>query len=86
MTTKAVERQAEAIGADIAQEEQAKAARSVQLELPEILGPAVPVLYIEMDGTQVPGRGDTRQSVRLRHFLRTRSASSAGIHRSFTFS
>lgn len=54
VTAKAVERQAEAIGADIAQGEQAKAAQSVQLELPEILGSAVPILYVEMDGTQVP--------------------------------
>jgi len=54
LTAKAVERQAEAIGADIAQREQDKIADSVQLELPQILGCAVPVLYIEMDGTQVP--------------------------------
>jgi len=54
VTTKAVERQAEAIGADIAQVEQAKAARSIQLELSEILGSPVPMLYIEMDGTQLP--------------------------------
>ena len=51
VTTKAVERQAEAIGADIAHREQIQAARSVQLEWPEILGSAVPVLYI---GTQLP--------------------------------
>jgi Uncharacterised protein family (UPF0236) len=54
VTTKAVERQAEAIGADIAQNEQAQSKRAKQLELPEVIGPAVPVLYIEMDGTQVP--------------------------------
>jgi hypothetical protein len=54
VTTKAVERQAEAIGADIAQEEQAQSKRAKQLELPEVIGPAVPVFYIEMDGTQVP--------------------------------
>jgi len=54
VTTKAVERQAEAIGADVAQQEQAKVQRAVQLDLPQILGPKVPVLYIEMDGTQVP--------------------------------
>lgn len=53
-TTKAVERQAEAIGADIVQQEQAQSKRAKQLELPEVIGPAVPVLYIEMDGTQVP--------------------------------
>lgn len=54
VTAKAVERQAEAIGADIAHREQAKATESVQLEFPEIIGSAVPVLYIEMDGTQLP--------------------------------
>jgi hypothetical protein len=53
-TTKAVERQAEAIGDDIAQKEQAQSKQAKQLELPEVIGPAVPVLYIEMDGTQVP--------------------------------
>jgi len=54
VTAKAVERQAEAIGADLVADEQARSARALQLELPEVLGPAVPVLYIEMDGTQVP--------------------------------
>lgn len=54
VTTKAVERQAEAIGADIAQQEETQMKRAKQLELPQVIGPAVPVLYIEMDGTQVP--------------------------------
>ncbi|MGH9625723.1 MAG: ISKra4 family transposase [Bryobacteraceae bacterium] len=54
VTAKAVERQAESIGADIVRNEQAQAKRAKQLELPEVIGPAVPVLYIEMDGTQVP--------------------------------
>ena len=54
VTTKAIERQAEAIGADIALKEQAQSKRAKQLELPQVLGPAVPVLYLEMDGTQVP--------------------------------
>jgi hypothetical protein len=54
VTTKAVERHAEAIGADIAQREQHKIDRSLQLEFPQILGSAVNILYIEMDGTQVP--------------------------------
>jgi Uncharacterised protein family (UPF0236) len=54
VTTKAVERQAEAIGTDIAQKEQAQSKQAKQLELPEVIGPAVPVLYVEMDGTQVP--------------------------------
>lgn len=54
VTAKAVERQAEALGADIAAREQAEIQRAKQLELPEICAPAVPVLYIEMDGTGVP--------------------------------
>jgi len=54
LTTKAVERQAEAIGADIAAGEQAEIERAKQLELPEVCAPSVPVLYIEMDGTGVP--------------------------------
>ena len=54
VTTKAVERHAEAIGADIVQREQDRRDRVVQLEFPEILGAAVPRMYIEMDGTQLP--------------------------------
>ena len=54
VTAKAVERQAEAIGADIGAREQAAIQRAKQLELPEICAPAVPVLYIEMDGTGIP--------------------------------
>lgn len=54
VTTKAVERHAEAIGNDIVGREQDKMNRVVQLEFPEILGAAVPVMYIELDGTQVP--------------------------------
>lgn len=53
VTAKAVERQAESIGADIANCEQAKVNRTVQLELPGILGMGAPVFYVEMDGTQV---------------------------------
>ena len=54
LTAKAVEREAEAIGADIAAREQAEIERAVQLELIEIRGPDIPILYIEMDGTGVP--------------------------------
>ena len=54
VTTKAVERHAEAIGADIVKREQGKRDRVVQLEFPDILGAAVPVMYLEMDGTQLP--------------------------------
>ena len=50
-------REAEAIGADIADHEQAEISRAVQFELPEILGEDTPILYIEMDGTGVPVTG-----------------------------
>jgi hypothetical protein len=51
---KAVQRHAEAIGADIAAREHEEIRRAKQLELPEVCAPAVPILYIEMDGTGVP--------------------------------
>lgn len=54
VTAKAVERQAEAIGADIAAREQEQIRHAKQLELPEVCVPAVSVLYIEMDGTGIP--------------------------------
>jgi len=54
VTAKAVERHAEAIGADIAAAEQAEIARAKQLDLPEVCAPSVPIIYIEMDGTGVP--------------------------------
>jgi hypothetical protein len=54
VTTKAVERQAEAIGADIEAGEQVEIRRAKQLELPDVCAPAVPVLYVEMDGTGIP--------------------------------
>jgi len=54
VVAKAVERQAEAIGADIEAGEQKEIRRAKQLELPEVCLPAVPILYIEMDGTGVP--------------------------------
>jgi hypothetical protein len=54
VTTKSVERVAEAIGADIARCEQQEIDRVVQLDLPIIVGEPVPILYIQMDGTGVP--------------------------------
>lgn len=54
VTAKAVERQAEAIGADMAARERAEMGRTKQLELPQVCAPAAPVFYIEMDGTGVP--------------------------------
>lgn len=54
VTTKSVERTAEAIGDDIAQGEQQQIRKAVQLDLPVILGEPIPILYIQMDGTGVP--------------------------------
>jgi len=54
VTTKAVERTAEAIGGDIAQNEQREIQRAMQLDLAVIVGAPVPFLYVQMDGTGVP--------------------------------
>ena len=54
VTTKAVERGAEAIGTDLAAREQEQIQRAVQLPLPQVTGADIPILYIEMDGTGVP--------------------------------
>ena len=54
VTTKSVERTAEAIGANIAAHEQEEIQRAVQLDLPIVVGKAVPILYVQMDGTGIP--------------------------------
>jgi hypothetical protein len=54
VTTKAVERTAEAIGGDIAQGEQLQIQQAVQLDLPVIVGEPIRILYVQMDGTGVP--------------------------------
>ena len=54
VTAKAVERVAEAIGADLAAREQAEIQKAMQWELPVAAGPSIPILYVEMDGTGVP--------------------------------
>jgi hypothetical protein len=54
VTTKSVERTAEAIGGDIAQREQTEIHKALQLELPVVAGEPIPVLYVQMDGTGVP--------------------------------
>ena len=54
VTTKAVERTAEAIGEDIEQRQQQELQRALQLELPIPIGPRIPLLYVEMDGTGIP--------------------------------
>jgi hypothetical protein len=51
---KAVERHAESIGADIETGEQVAIQQAKQLQLPDVCAPAVPLLYIEMDGTGIP--------------------------------
>jgi hypothetical protein len=54
VTTKAVERVAEAIGEDLAGKERQEIQKAVQLDLPLVLGDPVPILYVQMDGTGVP--------------------------------
>jgi hypothetical protein len=54
VTTKSVERTAEAIGADIAQREQAEIQKALQLELPVVAGEPIPFQYVQMDGTGIP--------------------------------
>jgi hypothetical protein len=54
VTTKAVERTAESIGADIAGREQTAMDQALQLHLPIIVGEPIPILYVQMDGTGVP--------------------------------
>ena len=54
VTAKAVERTAEAIGAEIAQREQEDIQRALQLDLPVVAGEPIPILYVQMDGTGIP--------------------------------
>jgi hypothetical protein len=54
VSTKAVERNAEAIGEDIAAREEEEIQRAMQLDLPLIVGEPIPILYVQMDGTGVP--------------------------------
>jgi len=54
VTTKAVERVAEAIGGEIEAREQQRSEQAHQLHLPVVSGPRIPVLYVEMDGTGLP--------------------------------
>jgi hypothetical protein len=54
VTTKAVERTAEAIGENIAAHEQVEIQRAMQLDLPIVIGEPVEILYVQMDGTGVP--------------------------------
>jgi hypothetical protein len=54
VTTKAVERTAEAIGEDIAAREPEQIQKAMQLDLPMVVGEPIPILYVQMDGTGVP--------------------------------
>lgn len=54
VTTKSVERTAEAIGEDIARRKRDQIETAIQLDLPVVVGKPIPVLYVEMDGTGVP--------------------------------
>ncbi len=51
---KAIERAAEAIGAEIAQRDDREISRAKQLVLPMILKQKIPEMYVLMDGVQVP--------------------------------
>jgi hypothetical protein len=54
VTAKSVERTAEALGADIAQLEQGEIPNALPLHLPVRAGEAIPILYVQMDGSGVP--------------------------------
>ena len=54
VTTKAVERTAEAIGGHIAQGEHREIQRALQLDLPVVIGKPIPILYVQMDMMPVP--------------------------------
>ena len=54
LTTKSVERTAEAIGADIVRRERHQISKAVQLDLPVVIGKPIPILYVQMDGTGIP--------------------------------
>jgi hypothetical protein len=54
LTTKSVERTAEAIGENIAALQQEEMQRAVQLDLPMVVGKPIPILYVQMDGTGIP--------------------------------
>ena len=54
VSSKAVERQAEAIGTDIAARADSARLQAELAEFPLQQGPALPTLYIEMDGTGIP--------------------------------
>jgi len=54
VTSKAVERTAEAIGVDLAAQQAKTIRQAMQLDLPLVVGPCLPVIYVQIDGTGVP--------------------------------
>ena len=73
VTTKAVERTAEAIGEDIGRREQEQIQPAMQLDLPVVVGEPIPILYVQMDGTGVPvTKAERGESKREGQAARTR--------------
>jgi hypothetical protein len=54
VTAKSIERTAEVIGADIAQREREEIPKARPADPPVVAGEAIPILYVQMDGTGVP--------------------------------
>jgi hypothetical protein len=54
VTAKAIERAAEAIGTQIAQRDEQEISRAKQLVLPVVSKRNIPIMYVLMDGVQVP--------------------------------
>jgi hypothetical protein len=65
VTTKAVERTAEAIGADIGQREQEQVQRALQRSLPVVVGEPISILYVQMDATGVPVTPNERRESKV---------------------
>ncbi len=54
VTAKEVERTAEAIGEDIAARQQQEIRQALKGERPLVVGPSIPIFYVQMDATGVP--------------------------------
>ena len=54
VTAKAIERASEAIGAQIARRDDEETGRAKQLVLPVVCEQSIPIIYVLMDGVQVP--------------------------------
>lgn len=66
VTTKAVERTAEAIGEDIVQRQQKQIQQALQLDFPQVpLGDPLPILYVQMDGTGIPVTSAERRTGKI---------------------